>query len=159
MTYLIRNFDAQRDHEAALSFIMGSQAYEAQVEPNRRLDPSVATDFLPLLMQEVAQKRGLVLVAESDGHAVGWAVMTEEDLPIFVTLTERHYCYIGELFVAEKMRGHGIGRALMAACEEEARARGIGQIMIGVLTASERTHEIYKRAGYAPYASELRKYL
>lgn len=159
MTCLIRDYEPRSDREAALSFIMGSQIYEAEVEPNRRTDAAVAADFLPLLMQEVERKRGRILVAESGGHAVGWAVMTEEDLPIFVTLSERHYCYIGELFVAEAMRGKGIGRKLMAACEDEARARGIRQIMIGVLTANKRTHDIYRRAGYGPYASELRKYL
>ena len=48
MNYLIRDFDFQRDEEAALSFIRGSQAYEHEVEPNRRLDDAVADDYLPV---------------------------------------------------------------------------------------------------------------
>ncbi len=159
MHFHIRDFDLQRDRAAALSFIRGSQAYEHEVEPNRRLDPQVADNYLPVLMKAVADKQGRVLVAEQDGRAIGWAIILVEENPLFVIEAERRFGYIGELFVEAAARGAGVGQALMAACEDDARRKGLGQVMVGVLTQSKRTAEIYARAGYQPYTSELRKYL
>lgn len=159
MSFHIRDFDTARDKEAALSFIRGSQAYERQVEPDRRTDPQVADEYLPVLMQTVADKRGRIFVAEHDGKAIGWAAIIVEENMLFVVKEQRSYGYITELYVDEKSRSLGAGRALMAACEDEARRLGLGHVMVGVLTRSERTAEIYARAGYQPYTSELRKYL
>ena len=38
------------------------------------------------------------------------------------------YCYLQDLFVAEEARGSGAGRALIAAVEQAARARGASRI-------------------------------
>lgn len=159
MSILIRDFDFDRDRAAALSFIQGSQAYEHEVEPNRRLDDAVADDYLPVLLGEVAAKRGRIFVAEREGVAIGWAAVTREENPVFVVDAARAYGYITELFVATEARGGGVGPALMAACETEVRVWGLTQIVIGVLSANKRTVDIYTRAGFRPYTAELRKYL
>ncbi len=159
MNFSIRDFDPSGDRPVALSFIMGSQLYEHAIESDRRIDPEVADDYFPVLMDEVAKKRGRIFVAEGEGVAIGWAAITVEENRLFVVEEERAYGYITELFVVEKCRGHGIGQALIEACENEARRLGLRHVMIGLLTQSERTMDIYSRAGYAPYTSELRKYL
>ena len=159
MSFSIRDFDPSRDKPAALTFIMGSQLYEREVEPDRRVDPQVAEDYFPLLMEEVAKKRGRIFVAERDGVVIGWAAITVEENMLFVVEKERTYGYITELFVEEKSRGLGVGQALIEACENEARRLGLGHVMIGLLTQSKRTMDIYTQAGYQPYTSELRKYL
>ena len=66
---------------------------------------------------------------------------------------------VGGSFLGERGESLGVGRALIAACEDEAHRLGLGHIMLGVLTANKRAAEIYARAGYLPYASELRKHL
>lgn len=38
------------------------------------------------------------------------------------------YCYLQDLFVAEDVRGRGLGRALIAAVEENARAAGASRV-------------------------------
>ena len=159
MTFRIRDIDLPRDKAAMLSFIRGSQHYEHEVEPDRRLDPQVADEYFPVLMDEVEAKQGRAFVAEHDGTAIGWAVVLVERNMLFVVEEERTYGYITELYVDEAARGRGVGRALIAACEDEVRRLGLGVVMIGVLSKSKRTVEIYARAGYRPYTSELRKYL
>ena len=159
MTFRIRDFDAAADRQAALSFIMGSQRHEHEVEPNRRLDEGVAAEYFAELVQELAQKQGRAFVAEREGAVIGWGVLVVEEGPVFVTEAERPYAYITELFVTEAARGLGVGQALIAACEEEARRLGLKQIMIGALSENRRTMDIYGRAGYRPYTAELRKYL
>jgi GNAT superfamily N-acetyltransferase len=159
MQFSIRDFDLTRDREAALSFIRGSQAYEYEVEPNRRLDDRVAGEYLPVLLKAVADRQGRIFLAETAGRAIGWGAILVEENPLFVIEAERRIGYISELFVEEAARGLGVGQALMAACEDEARRKGLGQVVVGVLTQSKRTARIYDRAGYRPYTSELRKYL
>ena len=159
MSLRIRDFDPANDKIAALSFILGSQHYERALEPDRRIDLAVADDHYAVLMKDVTANAGRVFVAETEGRAAGWAVFVVAQAPAYVVEDQRTHGYIAELFVDESTRGLGVGRALIAACEDEARARGLGHMTIGVLTASRRTAEIYARAGYAPYTSELRKYL
>lgn len=39
-----------------------------------------------------------------------------------------NYCYLQDLFVAEDARNHGLGRALIVAVEERARAAGASRV-------------------------------
>jgi GNAT superfamily N-acetyltransferase len=155
----IRDIRLPDDKPAALSFIMGSQRFEHAVEPNRRLDPAVADEQFAVLMERVASEKGRVFTAEEDSRAIGWGVFIVVQTPVFVVEAERNSGYIDELFVDEAARGRGVGRALIAACEDEARRLGLKQIMLGVLDGNTRARAIYDRAGFAPYALELRKYL
>jgi GNAT superfamily N-acetyltransferase len=159
MNFRIRDIALPEEKAAALSFIDGSQRYEHDVEPNRRLDEAVAAEHFALLSERMATNRGRIFVAELDGRVVGWAVFFVEQHPVFVTEKQRAHGYIAELFVEEHARSHGIGRALIDSCETEARRLGLGHIMIGVLAGNTRAADVYARAGYAPYSSELRKFL
>ena len=49
------------------------------------------------------------------------------------------YCYLQDLFVAPDMRGGGIGRKLIAAVEQAARARRAPAASIG-LTQEDQRH-------------------
>jgi GNAT superfamily N-acetyltransferase len=156
---ILRDFDPARDTQAALAFIMGLQLYEHQFEPDRRLDAAVAEEFLPEILKRVAANRGRIFVAEENGAAIGWAVFTVEQNQLYVVEAERIYGHIAELFVSVFSRRKGTGRALISACEEEARHQGLRQIKIGVLTKNTRTAGIYAKAGYGAYSSELKKNL
>jgi len=159
MNFRIRDIALPEDKAAALSFIDGSQRYEHGVEPNRRLDDTVAAEHFTLLCERIATNRGRIFVAERDGRVIGWAAFFVEQHPVFVTEGQRTHGYIAELFVEEHARSHGVGRALIESCETEARRLGLGHIMIGVLAANTRAADVYARAGYTPYSSELRKFL
>jgi GNAT superfamily N-acetyltransferase len=156
----IREADLAHDRTALLAFIMGSQHFEHAIEPNRRLDPPVAEEHLAKMLSLLAERAGQILVAADDAdQAIGWGIVVEQEDDIFVVAAERRYAYVAELFVAEPLRGGGIGRALIAACEDWTRARGLNVMQIGVLPGNVRAHEIYRRQGYADYGIQLRKYL
>ncbi len=156
----IRDADLARDRAALLSFIMGSQHFEFAIEPNRRLDTPVADEHLEKLLAHLRDHDGRMFVADDDnGSLTGWAVVGEFKGEAFIVPEERDYAYIFELFVVEATRGAGVGRALIAACEDWARTKNFKTIQIGVLSGNTRAAKIYREAGYSDYALELRKYL
>jgi GNAT superfamily N-acetyltransferase len=159
MSLCIRDADFQGDREAMLAFIMGLQHFEHGFEPNRRLDPPVAEAYLAKLLDDVTKQPGRIFIAEDDGAAIGWAVVHEMDDDIYVVEAERRTVYISELYLVERARGTGAGRALIAACEEWARGQGVGVMLIGVLAGNRRAAAVYEKAGFGSYSRMLRKYL
>jgi predicted GNAT family N-acyltransferase len=52
---------------------------------------------------------------------------------------------IGRMAVVDDVRGHGIGRALLAFLEEQAKARGVAKL---VLWSQVAARPFYEKAGY-----------
>ena len=146
------------DEPAILSFIWGLQKFENAFEPNRRLDPDFASEHWADVQVEAAA-RGAMFIAEQDGQPVGWAFVVEEAGDLFVKKDERRYGFVAELFVEASARGQGHGRALIAACENWTRARGMTVLLIGVLSGNDKAAAVYQRDGFAPYNLFMRKYL
>ncbi len=146
------------DEPAILSFIWGLQKFENVFEPNRRLDPDFASEHWADVRRQVSE-RGTLFIAEANGRAVGWALVLEEAGDLFVRESERRYGFVAELFVEEAARGAGHGRALIAACEDWSRKRGMAVLIIGVLTGNSKAAAVYQRDGFAPYNLFMRKYL
>lgn len=146
------------DEPAILSFIWGLQKFENAFEPNRRLDPNFGPEHWADVRRQAAE-RGAFFIAENDDGPVGWAFVVEEAGDIFVREGERRYGFVAELFVEEKARGAGHGRALIAACEDWSRQRGMTVLIIGVLSGNDKAAAVYHRDGFAPYNLFMRKYL
>ena len=73
---------------------------------------------------------------ELAGGLIGWTWATSAGIEL--------------LWVREDQRGSGLGRALMAAAEQEARARGCTQAL--VRSFSFQAPGFYRRLGYSEYA-------
>jgi GNAT superfamily N-acetyltransferase len=155
----IRDARLPDDKPAILRFIVGLQQFEKKMEPDRRTDPSVAEEFYEVLLRRLKERDGRIFIAEEHGTTIGWAQVHEEENEIYVVPDERRFGHIAELYVAESARRRGIGRALMATCEDWARGRGLKVMTIGALAGNGHAYALYQTSGYAPYVTELRKYL
>ena len=146
------------DEPAILSFIWGLQKFENAFEADRRLDTAFASEHWPV-MQARATERGAIFIAEAEGRALGWALVLDEPGDLFVEQAQRRHGFIAELFVETSARGQRHGRALIAACEDWTRARGLKVLVINVLAANDKAIAVYDRDGFTPYNLNLRKYL
>jgi GNAT superfamily N-acetyltransferase len=84
-----------------------------------------------------------VLLAEVDGHAVGYAVLFET----YSTFLARPTLFLEDLFVRTEVRAHGIGRALLLRCVREAEQRGCGRMEWSVLAWNALAIGFYERLG------------
>ena len=82
-------------------------------------------------------------VAEEDGDVVGWVAV--------VPYSRRAvYRGVGEesVYVAERARGRGVGRALLEAVIESARAGGLWTLQAGVFPDNVASLELHRRLGF-----------
>jgi RimJ/RimL family protein N-acetyltransferase len=83
-----------------------------------------------------------VLVAEDDGQIVGRLSTARDSHP-----ASAHVADLG-LMVARGHRRHGVGRALMEAAEEWARAGGVRKLELHVFPHNEPARALYRSLGY-----------
>jgi L-amino acid N-acyltransferase YncA len=83
------------------------------------------------------------LVAEMLGEVVGWAALS----PV-----SSRRCYQGvvehSVYVAREARGHGIGRALLAALIAGAEAAGIWTIQTAIFPENRASLALHERCGF-----------
>jgi GNAT superfamily N-acetyltransferase len=159
-TFRIRQGRLPDDEAIGHSFIMGLQAFEKAMEPDRRLDPTVAGEFLAVLASRIAERQGRIYIAEGgNGAPVGWACCFIDENEVYVEPELRRFGLISELFVVEAARGRGVGRALIEACEAYFRTLKLRSMMIGVLARNGNARRAYLAAGFRPYSEQLQKML
>jgi GNAT superfamily N-acetyltransferase len=83
------------------------------------------------------------LVAELDGHAVGWVHTS-----IFEYIESDAFVVIGGLVVDKNFRRQGIGSLLMAQAEEWARSRGCSIVRLWSTSTRTASHRFYQDLGY-----------
>ena len=95
---------------------------------------------------ELADARRLVLLAEHDGEAVGYAMLREGPAPGHVG--EVDAIEIARLYVDRRWIGAGVGASLMQRCLEEAEHRGRRVVWLGVWEHNPRAIAFYRRWGF-----------
>lgn len=154
----IRQARLPDDRQAIFGFIDGLQRYEAEFEKDRWIGPTYAEQQFAALLKKI--EGGTIFVAEQDDSTlVGWAVVHRDEAPVYVKKDERHIAVICELYVDEAMRGQGVGRTLISACEDWARDHKLASIHIGHLAENALAERSYDKAGYTPYVVLRRKKL
>jgi GNAT superfamily N-acetyltransferase len=91
------------------------------------------------------EQQGLQLIArdDEDGRAVGFATI----FWTWSTLSADRLAVMNDLFVAEGARGGGIADALIAACAEQCRERGVPELAWQTAHTNMRARAVYERVG------------
>src|SRR5262249_58254986 len=103
------------------------------------LYPEPGATHFRLDPDEVGPGRGAFLVAYADGAPIGCAA---------VRLLDDRDAELKRMYVAPSARGRGVGRALLAALESEARALGARRLVLETGTRQAAALALYRRAGF-----------
>jgi ribosomal protein S18 acetylase RimI-like enzyme len=96
-------------------------------------------DYVDRALRMVHRGQAAHLVAEAHGRTVANGQL----------ICWRKRAEIGSLVVAEPLRGHGIGTALIEALSDAAVDLGAEQIEIGADKQNERVLDLYQRLGFS----------
>ncbi len=100
-----------------------------------------ATRFFEKVIASVARDETVLLAAKLDGRIVG-TVQLGLDMPP----NQPHRAEIKKLLVHRSARNHGVGAALMARAEAEAKQRG--RVLLVLDTAGSEAERLYVRGGW-----------
>jgi len=106
------------------------------------LPPDQAFGFFRRVAVSVAAGDTVLLAARLDGRVVGTVQLGLDTPP-----NQPHRADIKKMLVHRSARGRGIGAALMARVEEEARRRGRWLLVLDTVPG-ENGHRLYLRAGW-----------
>ncbi|MGD9954773.1 MAG: N-acetyltransferase family protein [Candidatus Nanopelagicales bacterium] len=90
----------------------------------------------------LANPSNVVLVAVDDADVVGTATLALAGMP-----NGRHRAEVAKVLVRPDAQGRGLGRALLAALEDEARAHGRRTLVLDTVTGSP-AQRLYESAGW-----------
>jgi GNAT superfamily N-acetyltransferase len=123
--------DARAEDSASIAALLGQLGYPTHAE-------AVAAR-----VERLVAAADRLVVAEVDGEVVGLA-----DVHVSPSLEhDRPAAKLAALVVDERHRGSGIGRALVAAMEAEARARGCAVLFLTTAERRADAHAFYERVG------------
>jgi GNAT superfamily N-acetyltransferase len=93
---------------------------------------------------EDPERQGLQLIArDDDGQAVGFATI----FWTWSTLSADRLGVMNDLFVSQDARGGGVADALIAACADQCRDRGVPDLAWQTAKTNARAHVVYERVG------------
>jgi RimJ/RimL family protein N-acetyltransferase len=102
--------------------------------------------FLPAGLETPGQ--GIYFIVDAQrGEAIGRLWLGERPPALFVY----------EIWLAESVRGHGLGRQAMWLVEAEARRRGLQAVELNVFGGNARARHLYVSLGYQEVAVYMRK--
>lgn len=123
--------DARADDAAAIAELLGQLGYPA------------TGDAVVSRLQRLLIVGDRVLVADLDGTVAGLAHLQVTPAIEY----DRPAAKLAALVVAESHRGQGVGRALVAAIEDEARLRGCELLYLTTSERRDEAHAFYQHIG------------
>jgi ribosomal protein S18 acetylase RimI-like enzyme len=138
MHVLIADFDLPQHASAVVELLdMYCRDHFGNAAP---LDDDVRKRLIPGLKRA----GGTCFLAQDGDALVGLAIC----LPSFSSFRGKPLLNIHDIAVVPELRGKGIGRALLAAIEEEARRRGCAKITLEVRSDNALAKDLYRRCGF-----------
>jgi len=105
--------------------------------------------FMKWLRKESDQDDFLVLVAEEQGHLIGYCIaLVKENPPVFEL---RRYGFVQDMAVTAEWRRRGVARALFEAACEWFLDQGVGHIQLNVAASNATSQGYWRKMGFGPH--------
>jgi ribosomal protein S18 acetylase RimI-like enzyme len=124
---------------------LGERTVMDSVSAMRRPHPPEVIRNFDRLLSIVNRRDHVALIAIADEVPVGFLLMLDS-LPDEVTGEDQGF--IAYMAVERALRRDGIGAALLARAEDEARERGLPYMALMVTEENAAARALYERAGY-----------
>jgi ribosomal protein S18 acetylase RimI-like enzyme len=148
----------ETDAEAMLPLIRQLQAHEVALYDRMKPVADMGPWYIDLLKKQCAKDDGVILIAEEDGTALGYAtILTNVIEDGSADEVAYAYGHVGDLVVAAAARRRGIGKLLLAECERRARAAGRDELRITVLALNNGARDTYRSFGFDELLVNMRK--
>jgi ribosomal protein S18 acetylase RimI-like enzyme len=148
------------DTPALIALIRELQASEVALYERMKPAADMGEWYVNRLKQQCAEDDGVILIAEEDGKAVGYAVILTRSVEDGAGDEVAYdYAYILDLVVTKDARRRGIGRMLLDDCERRAKEAGRDDLRITVLARNQGAHALYRALGFGDLLIDMRKSL
>jgi ribosomal protein S18 acetylase RimI-like enzyme len=143
------------DAPAVAALAQETHAIHAAALP-QVFQPATATVATPDDMARLAERPGHLLLVAVDGEAVvGYAHAEVQETPDTPYKRAAARLHVHAMGVTAAHRGHGVGRALLAAVRAEAASRGMDGVSLEVYAFNDAARAFYERLGFAPERTRL----
>lgn len=150
----------ESDQQSLVALIRELQASEVVLYERMKPEADMGVWYIDLLKRKCVEDEGVILIAEEDGAALGYAVILTRSVEDGTGDEVGYdYAYVVDLVVARKARRRGIGKLLLADCERRARQAGRDDLRITVLAANRGAHDLYRALGFDDLLINMRKRL
>lgn len=151
MTVQIRPANTD-DHAAVMQ--LAERLADFELPSGREREQLIELDAEPLRAWFAGQREGChLLVAELDGAVVAFALLVLRPDPIDASPA----MHLQALAVAIECAGQGIGRRLIAACEDLARETGVATLTLNAFSGNGGARSLYRHLGFIEEAVSYRK--
>ena len=131
------------DHAAVLALADRLPAFGPTTRPASEIADRERAVLATALSQPVGGSA--ILVAEQPSRGVVGVILLESRRDYF---TNEAHGHVAILAVVREAEGQGIGRALLQAGEDWARANRYSKLTLAVLKDNERAKQVYERQGW-----------
>ena len=94
------------------------------------------------------ESAGEILIGELDSVVVAYATILTRVYVDQIDEVPFAYAFVGDLAVTATRRGQGIGKAMLAECEQRARAVGTRWLRITALAGNAQARSAYRALGF-----------
>ena len=145
------------DIPAIIALLQESDVFHGRGAPTYQIESDKPLRAHDYVMHTLNEDNGEVLLAVDGERIVGLVHLAFFEKRGWPTSKDRPYAHVGDIVVTKAYWRTGVGRQLMAAAEDWARARGAIDIELGVWDFNEDAIAFYEALGFFTQKRTLMK--
>lgn len=155
----IRQYDRASDFEELRRCVIELQDFERTLDARLPAGEDIARSYITEMLERCRHCDGRVLVAADGVVLAGYVCILNRVQSNDLDDGDIEFALVADLLVRQDYRDRGLGRRLLQAAEDYARAHGVRWLRVSVMAANEAAGRLYSAAGFEPIYVELEKRL
>lgn len=128
-------------------------AYMCELQPAYFKATNQDTEFLTSIIKSESAD---IIVAENNGHIVGFALVQEQVTPPYNCIVQHKYAFLMDIAVEPESRDQGVGSALINSVKQWAKKRNLEYLELNVISENLRAYKLYKNENFTEVMRTMR---